>query len=193
MAAASPADGTGDRLGVLVTAVALAASLCVAAMLLSADVRAVAKLRGARAAATVSVPVGTLSGWNPVTESEWAPLPAYKLVLFGNGHAAQPVDIGFWSDVASRANHLSPGIEFVVLCTPGAECRLPEGGSANLTLLSAMDPTQMRALAMHARRGEAIIHSAAGGRTSLVAGSSSEALAAEIVATFQRLEGGGGA
>lgn len=195
VSAASQADGFGDRAGVMVSTVALAASLGAAAMLLSAGLRAAAELRGAKAALVTSIPVGTLAGWNARTGSEWVPLPGmnYKVVLFGSNPSGSGVDIRFWSDVAAKVNELSPAIQFVALCASGTDCRVPDGGATNLTLLSAMDPMQMQALAMHGKRGEAIIHSGSGVRTPLAIEGSGEALAARIVSTFQRMEKAGGA
>lgn len=149
-----------DRFGALATVIALAVSLVVAVMLVFADVATAERLRDMRAFVSEAPPSGQLRGQDALSGSEWSPRSGtdHAVIMFGLAPAGQVGDAEFWRDVAARSLVIAPRTEFVGVCPRGESCVLPPGSDEELTLLSSMDPVQMRALAISARNGRALVY-----------------------------------
>lgn len=144
-----------DKLSVLSMAAALAVSVLVAVILVLVGAASMQRLRMTRAVVLEAPPSGTLLGRNALDGSEWAPRSSenHTVIMFNIAPAGKIGDIEFWRDVASLTHLAAPGFEFVGVCSRRELCSLPPDTNGVLTLLSSMDPVQMRALAVVTNNG----------------------------------------
>jgi hypothetical protein len=155
----SPVTVVRDRIGTVLVVIASAASLFVAAVLMSADIQNAKALRATKAQATSVTTTGTLLGKNALDGSDWAPADDKKqlTVLFGVAETGRPGNMQFWRDVASRSWKDAPEFQFVGLCLGKQSCSLPPGDETRLTLLTSMDPLQVHALVVNSQQGRAFV------------------------------------
>jgi hypothetical protein len=152
----------------LVLGSAIVASVAAAANLVFARIHVTQKLNAVHEA-SVQVPVaGSLSGLDAIDKIEWA-------TMSSNGHQQRydyvvlfPIlkaieGIKFWQDVANHVIAEYPLVKFVGVCNATSDCELAgDVGVAPLTLLTAMDPLQMRAVAVAKTRDAALIYANTG-------------------------------
>lgn len=175
-----------DWLGAATIGIALIVSAIVAAGLVSADLSEARKLRLTRQAVSESPAYGTLSGQVAYGNREWNPGGAEKpqVLLFAVAPDGEIGDAQFWTDVALKSRVATPDIQFVGLCSSGGKCTVPTAVAETFTLLSAMDPLQMRALAIASSQGRALVYGASGGQRLLPVQGDRRAMTIAISQTF---------
>lgn len=144
---------------------------------------------------TEAPPSGALVGYNALDGSEWVALEGERrrVVLFGISQDGETGDAEFWRDVASHSLAAMPDIQYVGLCLKGGPCKSSPGAEGMLTLLSAMDPVQMHALAIASRQRRFLLYRASGLHSVMPIQSDRQALAADIVAALSEKSKVGGA
>jgi len=159
MSAATNHDA-GDKLGTVITSVAIAISLAVSAWLVSVNLASAQRLQAKWDVGTTVSPSGSLLGISALDESEWAPKDDQErsIVLFGIADPGDIGDIEFWRNIASHAQATAPETEFVGLCDSHVQCRLPPDADGLLTLLKSMDPAQVHALKKAAEQRQAFFY-----------------------------------
>jgi hypothetical protein len=172
-----------EKLSAVVTVVAFLVSMFVAAGLIFVDIASAQQVRRSKRAVTDVPASGTLRGQSALDESEWVAQADQDVqtVLFSVAPAGQTGDVEFWRDVASRSKEASPRTQFVGLCGADSTCSLPPRPVGNLTLLSSMDPLQVRAVAVAARQELIHIHRGLHAKRLIPLQSDRSALAARII------------
>lgn len=172
----------GNRLGAVITAVAIMISLFVMAVLVVAIGYSRQKVFESRILASLVPAAGKLLGQNADGGSEWVVADDERrmLVLFGVTETGRAGDAKFWRDVAARSLGAAPDVQFVGLCIAGATCSPPAGGEALFTLLKLMDPVQTHALTVAAREDRAFVFRGNKPAGAVSVQANPEALAAQI-------------
>lgn len=186
----STRESTDDKLGAGATLVALLMSGLAFAGLVSASLITAQQLRATQVQATEAPPAGNLRGQNAASDSEWTPQIGpggeAKTVLFTVREQGQKGDAKFWLDVAAQTRSKDADVEFVGLCTAGKTCFPPAEAEGLLTLISSMDPAQMRGLSLAARRERMLIYRNEKFQTMLPIQSGAQNTVIEIVRAFSQ-------
>lgn len=147
---------TGLTAGVLVLSVTAAIKM----LSVDATLLRTAQLQGSQES---RIPrYGSLTGYNALDNSEWSSAMSaaeeQHVVLFVVRQATAAADVEFWRDVAFMSQELMADLQFVGVCDKGNGCRVPAAPYIPVTILSAMDPYQMHALATAKRQGLALLY-----------------------------------
>lgn len=175
-----------DKFVAMITVVALVISSVTAVVVVSADVMQWKYVRSNRDFVTIASPSGRLAGYNAQDGTEWSVPDGSDatLVLFMVGAAGSAGDLSYWSDVVASSRAAGASIQFVGFCASAIPCEPPSRSEAALTLLTAMDPSQVHGLAKAARRGQVLVYRGQALQTMLQLRSDKESFAREIVAKF---------
>jgi hypothetical protein len=185
---------TTDRISAAIVGVALIMSAMVARGLISADLSAMRRLQQARQAAADSPAPAVLIGHRVRENREWAAQVAdgRQVVLFAVAGDGETDDARYWADVALQARATLPDVQFVGVCMTNRNCAVPSAATETLTMLSAMDPSQMRALAIASRDGRVLVYDGRGHRQMLPVQINQRALIAAIARALPRESKEGG-
>jgi hypothetical protein len=144
---------------------ALLFSSIVTVVLLRTDLRLATTLEQMRDEASAISALGALSGYKAVGGTEWTSkvmvdgIPQLT-VLIPLSEAKESQSAVFWSEIAERVTAANDNVEFVGSCS-APTCATPPGtGLPPLTILSAMDPVNMRSLEESRRDGKALVYRA---------------------------------
>lgn len=163
-----------------------------AARLLSNDITMLERLHSRRNSAAEIPVVGSLTGRNALDGNEWPPrLPAgeqetYEHIVLFPLFAVEGYDeVEHWREIAVRVLSVKPHVKFVGVCHPTVDCKLGrDGGAEPIILLSAMDPLQMRALAIARSRKVALLFQGNRLQQHVLLGKAPGSLADEIANIF---------
>jgi hypothetical protein len=175
-----------DKVGAAAISIALLVSMFATAALAYVDTSSFIQLTRSRQYATDVPQSGVLLGHNALDHLEWVPAKEGKVALFSVAAPGKLGDIEFWRDIALRTRTAAPDVRFVGVCATHESCGLSEGSEGALTLLTSMDPVQMRAVAMAARRGGALLYLGATLYGQPTIKGDRQAFADDIASTFNR-------
>lgn len=171
----------------LVPLLLLNALACMAAVIAVLDFRAYSKLREVRSHRTEIPRSGSLRGQEAFANSEW-PGERYDysryVVLFLLSPDAPP--LAYWREVAIRSLSRANNVEFVAVCTARNACGDGPPVDNVLTILSSMDPFQMRVLSVAAGQGRALLYRGPMLQEAPLIGNSAELLAGVISQRINR-------
>lgn len=167
---------------------ALMMSTAAALALTVADLSAYRKLEMTRQVVVESPSPGSLAGQIAHGDQEWAPQHPEKsrVLLFVVAADGKVGDLKYWTEVALQLRIAAPGLQLVGVCSVRADCVIPPAAPEALTLLGAMDPMQMRALAIASSEGRGFMYDARGVRQTVELRGDKNAVMAAISRAFSR-------
>lgn len=151
------------------------------------------RLQSRRDSASEIPVIGSLTGRNALDGNEWPPRLSggeqenhEYIVLFPLLAVEGRDDVEYWREVTSHVLSIKPDVTFVGVCHPTEDCELGRDGSAGpIILLSAMDPLQMRALAIARSRKIALLYRGSRLQQHIPLGDTAGSIADAIASTFQ--------
>ena len=177
-----------DRTGNLILIAALVASIAAAVFILSMNHSMYERIANLRGRNTEISSLGSVSGWQMRGAGEWKPVGRdARVVLFRVMTQGMQGDLGFWQEVAHEIAKDSPGFQFVGVCLEALPCDSTPGQREGITLLTALDPFQMRSLVLASMEGSALVYRGSMLQSKLVIGDGTHATSAKLAELSKKM------
>lgn len=181
----------GENSGNWLLIAALAASAAAAWLILSKNVSMYKQMGDLRGSSGEVSPVGSLKGWLAGGKGVWAPVgDDHRVVVFQLSAPGTQGDARFWQEIAresEKGNNLK--FQFVGMCARNMACDSVAAEEAGITLVEAMDPLQLRSLAIASREGRALVYLGSDLQATLRIGDGTRAIVDELVRLVERKSG----